>query len=154
MKTIKISPERVHLHIVLPNNIDKHALKTIKSKQDKMSRCTISTARNRPAEFYFYLEGNDLHIVDYPSNIVTSYDTARIILEMDADDTYDETASERFVAKEMLLYESTLKTILNDTFVHQVIEEHYSNSTEEEKRKNVPKCVKRGKNRLTITRYE
>lgn len=67
--------------------------------------------------------------------MVTSYDTARMILEMDADDSYDETATERFVAKEMALYKSTLKTLMNENFVSNVIEEHYSDASEEEKRK-------------------
>lgn len=55
-KTMKISPEQVHLHIVLPNNIDKRTLKAIKSKQDKMLHGTISTARNRPVEFFATLK--------------------------------------------------------------------------------------------------
>ena len=154
MKTMRISPSQVYLHIVLPNNIDKSVLEAVKSKQDKMFHGTIITARNRPAEFCFYLEGTDLHIIDYPTNVVTSYDTARIILEMDADDTYDETATERFVAKEMALYESTLKAVLNDAFVRQVIEEHYSNCTAEEKEKMCQNVLSVVNNRLTITKYE
>lgn len=95
-----------------------------------------------------------MYIIDYPTNVVTSYDTARIILGMDADDAYGETASERFVAKEMALYESTLKAVLNDSFVHQVIEEHYSNEPEEEKEKMCQNVLSVVKNRLTITRYK
>lgn len=154
VKTMKISPNQVHLHVVLPNNIDKCTLKAIKSKQDNMLHGSISTARNRPAEFCFYFEGNEIHIVDYPTNVVTSYDTARIILGMDADDDYDESASERFVAKEMALYESTLKAVLNDTFIRQVIEEHYSNEPEEEKEKMCQNVLSVVKRRLTITRYK
>ena len=84
---------------------------------------------------------------------MTSYDTARIILEMDADDLYDETATDRFVSKEMSLYKSTLKTILSDAFVRQVIEEHYGNAPEETKEKLCQNVLGVVKNRLTISGY-
>lgn len=132
---IFVSPDQVHLHIVLPNNLDKIVLNEIKGKQSDMLRGSIVIARNRPADFSCWFEGDDLHIVDYPTSVVTSYDTARMILEMDADDSYDETATERFVAKEMALYKSTLKTLMNEKFISNVIEEHYSDASEEEKRK-------------------
>lgn len=151
--TIRISPAQVHLHIILPNNLDKNVLHDIKLKQQSLLRGTIVTARNRPAEFHCYLKDEELHIVDYPTNVVTSYDTARMILEMDADDSYDERATERFVAKEMALYESTLKSLLKETFVHQVIEEHYPNSTDEEKNKMIKDVLDVVRNRLTICRY-
>lgn len=154
VQTMRISPEQVHLHIVLPNNLDKTVLNDIKDKQKSLLRGTVLTARNRPAEFCFYFNGDELHIVDYPTNIVTSYDTARIILEMDADDSYDETATERFVAKEMALYESTLKTILNEDFICQVIEEHYCNYPKEVKAKMQHNVLRVVRNRLAISRYE
>ena len=132
---IFVSSDQVYLHIVLPNNLDKIVLNEIKGKQSDMLRGSIVTARNRPADFSCWFEGDDLHIIDYPTSVVTSYDTARMILEMDADDSYDETATERFVAKEMALYKSTLKTLMNENFVSNVIEEHYSDASEEEKRK-------------------
>ena len=154
IRTIQVSPEQIHLHIVLPNNIDQGVLKAIKIKQESMLKGTVATARSRPAEFYFYFDENDLHIVDYPTNVVTSYDTARIILEMDADDTYDETATERFVAKEMALYESTLKKILTGEFVLRVIEEHYGNISAEEKEKMLQNVLSVVKNRFTVSRYE
>lgn len=154
VRTIRISPDRIHMHIVLPNNLDKDVIKDIRNKQKKLLHGTIPTARNRPAEFCFYFNGDELHIVDYPTNIVTSYDTARIILEMDADDSYDDTATERFVAKEMALYESTLKTILNEDFICQVIEEHYCNYPKEEKARMQDNVLRVVRNRLTISRYE
>ncbi len=153
-QTLQISPEHVHLHIVLPNNLDKTVLREIQNKQTTLLRGTVLTARNRPAEFCFYFEGSDLHIIDYPTNVITSYDTARIILGMDADDRYDETATERFVAKEMALYESTLKTILNDAFVCQIIEENYRDFPQEEKEKMRHNVLDIVMNRLTISRYE
>ena len=91
--------------------------------------------------------------MDYPTNIVTSYDTARTILEMDADDVFDIRASERFVSKEMLLYESTLKTILNNKFIEQVIREHYYCINETELGEMCGKIMDIISNRLTIKRY-
>ena len=153
-KTLHISPDKVHMHIVLPNNLDKEIIKDITERQKKLIHATVPTARNRPAEFRCYFKDEELHIVDYPTNIVTSYDTARIILQLDADDTYDENASERFVAKEMALFEATLKSILNHDFIQQVIDEHYHGKSDDEKakmRKNISDVIS---NRLTVTRYE
>lgn len=153
-KIIRISPENVYMHIVLPNNLDENVIESIKKKQKNMLHGTILTARNRPAEFDFYFKGEELHIVDYPTNIVTSYDTARIILEMDADDNFDEMASERFVTKEISLFESTLKTILNDDFIKQVVDEHYSDRTDAEKEKLQRNVLSVITNRFTVTRYK
>ncbi len=153
-KTVQVSPERVHLHIVLPNNLDPTVLKDIADRQASLLRGSVAAARNRPADFYCFFDKEDLHIIDYPTNVVTSYETARMILEMDADDTFDEAATDRFVAKEMALYESTLRTILNDTFVQQVIEEHYCDTSKEEKEKMRRNVLDIVTNRLTVERYE
>ncbi len=153
-KAIRISPDRIHMHIVLPNNLDKDVIRDIREKQKKLLHGTIPTARNRPAEFCCYFKEEELHIVDYPTNIVTSYDTARIILQLDADDTFDETASERFVAKEMALFEATLKAILNYDFIQQVIEEHYYSEQEEKKEKMRQNVLEVVTKRLTIIQYE
>lgn len=152
-RSVTVSPTQVYLHIVLPNHVDPEVLSSIKSEQNALLRGTVPTARNRPAEFRFYFDGEDIHIVDYPTNIVTSYDTARIILEMDADDLYDETATDRFVSKEMSLYKSTLKTVLSDAFIRQVIEEHYGKASEETKERLFLNVLGVVKNRLTISGY-
>ncbi len=152
-KTIRISPEKVYMHIVLPNNLDENVIRDIRDKQNNLLRGTIPTARNRFAEFYFYFEDEELHIVDYPTNIVTSYDTARMILQMDADDSFDEMASDRFITKELALFESTLKVLMNREFVQQVIEEHYCNESRDEKEKMQQIVLDIITKRLTINRY-
>lgn len=154
VQTVRVSPDHVHLQIFLPNNMDQAVLDDIKQKQASLLHGCIATARNRPADFFCYFDGEDLNIIDYPTNVVTSYDTARMILEMDADDSFDEAATDRFFMKEIALYESTLRTILNETFVRQVIEEHYYNASTEEKEKMQQNVVDIISNRLTVSRYE
>lgn len=145
-----VVPEKVHLHIVLPDNTDKITLNEIKCEQYDMLRGSIVTARNRPTDFSCWFEGDDLHIIDYPTSVVTSYDTARMILEMDADDTFDEFAITRFVSKEMALYGSTLKKLMNEDFINQIIEEHYTDASYEEKDRMKNNVLSVVKNRFTI----
>lgn len=155
IKNVNISIDNVYMHIILPNNLDQNILSEIKGKQAALMRGRVSSARNRPAEINcFFDEDGALHIVDYPANVVTSYDTARMILQMDADDSPDVTASERFVEKELSLYESTLKTILNETFISQVIEEHYADAIKSEKEKMFRNVVDVVKKRFTVEVYD
>lgn len=154
-KSVRISPEKVYMHIFLPNNLDQKILAEIKEKQAELLHGRISSSRNRPVDFNcFFDEDGALHIVDYPTNVVTSYDTARMILQMDADDSPDVRASERFIEKELSLYESTLKTILNETFIIQVIEEHYADATDREKEKMLRNVVDVVKKRFTVEVYD
>lgn len=152
-RTVHVSPEQVYMHIVLPNNLDSTVICEIKNKQKALLCGTILTTRSRPVEFHCYFEGDILHIVDYPTNVVTSYDTARIILEMDADDSYDTTATKRFVSKEMSLYAATLKSLLKENFIRQVIDEHYSDLNEEERVKMCKKILHIVTNNLTVSSY-
>jgi len=153
MNTISVKPENIYLHIFLPNNLDENVLNEIREKQALLTRGRVLNARSRPVEFYCYFEDEDLHIVDYPTNIVTSYDTARTILEMEADDIFDIRASDRFVSKEMMLYESTLNTILNSKFIQQVIKEQYYGISETELNEMCNKILDIVSNRLTIMMY-
>lgn len=147
--------DKIYIHIVIPNNLDAYALENLKSRKDKYLNGSVPTARDRPAAFTCYFEDDRLHIFDYPTSVVTSYDTARIILDMDADDSADQDASIRFVSKEMTLYESTLKTLLNDCmFLRQVVEEHYSCASDKEKDRIFNNILTVLNNGVEITRFE
>lgn len=153
-KRMRVAPDKVHIHIIFPDTLNKEILDAIREEQQYLHRGSIPTARSRAAEFYFCFKGDEMHIIDYPTNIATSYDTARIILQMDADDTYDEKASTRFVEKEMALFESTLKTVLGESFIRQVIEEHYPVASDTQKEKMLRNVLDVVSNRLSVTRYE
>lgn len=154
VRKVFVPLEKIHMHIVLPCTLDEGVLNDIHKKQGDLMQGSVVSARNRPAEFHYYFENDELHIVDYPTNIVTSYDTAKMILKLEADDEYDEKASCRFVAKELALFETTLKTVLNAEFVSQVVEQHYSSATEEVKDKLKNNVMSVVSHRLTITRCD
>lgn len=151
-QAVKVPLDKVYMHIILPFNVDDSVGNNIRTESDEYLQGTVLSARNRPAEFLCCFNGEELHIVDYPTNIVTSYDTAKIILDMDADDTYDETATSRFISKELNLYESTLRTLMNSDYIHKVICQHYPDASEDERRAMEHNVTDVIKNRLTITR--
>ena len=149
-----IPAEKIYMHITIPNNLNEQELDKLKARKNMYLKGSVPTARDRPADFTCYLENSQLHIVDYPTNVVTSYDTARIILGMDADDSADQDASIRFVAKEMALYESTLLSLLNDhTFIEQIVEEHYSKKSDNEKKRILNNIITVLNNGVTVTRF-
>lgn len=125
-RVIKFPVEKIFMHIVLPETFTKDTSEHARSILDRYPKGRVLTARNRQAEFKCEIVGDELHIIDFPTSMVTSYDTARMILNIDADDTLDKCASERFTAKELNLFEATLKNLLNREYLRQVIDEHYS----------------------------
>jgi len=148
--SMKVPLNKVFLDIVLPSNITPDILESLRKESRNLTQGCIYTARNRPVYFSCTFQNNELHIIDYPTNIVTSYDTAKIILNMDADDTLDYNAEQRFTTKELNLYESTLKSLLTPEFAAQVVEEHYPSFSENNKRKLMEQITDVICNRLSI----
>ena len=148
----KVPLEKVYLHIMLLEEVNADTEEKLKCVKADLIKGKILSARSRPADFDCYIEDNALHIVDYPTNIVTSYDTAKMILELDADDLLDLNAQKRFIAKELNLYESTLKSILNRQHINQIIQHFYAFLPDEEKARITDQVCDVVENRLTITR--
>lgn len=148
----RVPLEKVYLHIMLLEEMQVDAEERLKPVKADLIKGRILTARSRPADFDCYFEGDALHIVDYPTNIVTSYDTARMVLELDADDAMDLNAQDRFVAKELNLYESTLRSILNRQHIGQIIRHFYASLPEKEQERMMARILDVVENRLTITR--
>ena len=117
--------EKIYMHILLPQSFGNDTSQKARTYLSRYERGRIPTARNRAAEFYFDRRGDELHIIDFPTTLVTSYDTARMILDLDADDAADPLASERFTAKELNLYEATLRHLLSEPYLTQVLQEQY-----------------------------
>jgi len=151
---IRVSSENVFLEILLPENIDPTAIVNIKKSNEHLLKGCISTARNRPVYFSCCYENEKLHIIDSPTSIVTSYDTAKIILNMDADDSLDVHAAQRFTSKELNLFESTLNSLLNQEFITQVIDEHYPFLSTSEKEKMIHMILDIVANRTVIRRID
>ncbi len=130
---INVAADKVHMHIMLPevyNDGTAEKIKEIKSQYKVGS----AAARDRRAEFRYRMAGDELHIYDWPTNIVTSYDTAKMILNIDADDEFDTYAVERFTAKELDLFEKTLGSLLNCAYLRQCAENFYPSMDEKEKK--------------------
>ncbi|MCR5783068.1 MAG: nucleotide-binding protein [Clostridia bacterium] len=116
---------KIHFHIVLPVSFDSYTSQSARIYLEKYHRGKVLSARNRAAEFRFEIRGDELHIIDFPTTLVTSYDTARMILALDADDIADPGAAERFTLKELNLYEAALRQLLSEEYLAQVLEEQY-----------------------------
>ena len=129
------SPDRICMHIVLPETFDAETSGKAEKALAKYRKAAVLFARNRRAEFRYFIRDDMLHIVDYPTSVVTSYDTARMILNMDADDTLDTSAAARFTAKELNLFEATLRAMLTREYLTQVVREQYAALPEDEREK-------------------
>lgn len=103
-----------------------------RESMNQLRKGCVPAARFRRAEFRYTLKGKQLHIYDYPTTLVTGYQTARMILRIKADDETDSYAEKRFNAKELDLFENALKTFLNESFIRETVKHFYRDDTEEE----------------------
>lgn len=124
--------ENIYIHIVLPYEYSTLTPSQSRKLMNKMSKGYVPSARFRKAEFRYILKGKELHIYDYPTTLVTGYQTARMILRIEADDKTDPNAEKRFNAKELDLFENALKALLNETFIRETVIHFYTDDTKEE----------------------
>ncbi len=127
-----VCADNVHLHIVLPEEYREDTPMKAQELKKKYKVGKVE-ARDRQAEFRYVFRGEELHIYDWPTNIVTSYDTAKMILNIDADDEVDIQAITRFTAKELSLFQKTLNSLLNGVFLRQNAPLLYCGKSPEEK---------------------
>lgn len=144
--------ERIFMHIVLPEVYQEHTAENAQRKQQQLPSACVTAARNRPAWFHYRQVGDELHIIDYPTTIVTSYHTAKMILDLDADDKTDVCAAQRFYTKELHLFEASLRKLLSQPFLRQVIEENYPAMPKQEKQEMFRKVWSIVSRRLDMTR--
>lgn len=132
-KMYRFSLDKVFVHIMIPDTITEDTASIAEQKLAKYEKGSVPTARSRSAVFRCEITGDELHIYDFPTSMITSYNTARMILNMDADDSADLEAASRFTAKELKLFEATLKSLLSKEYVVQVINGYYSGRSEAER---------------------
>lgn len=125
--------DRIYMHVVMPRVLDNGEIKQ-DARARKYPQGSVPDARARSANFCYKIEDGNLHIYDFPTTITTSYDIAKMILEIDADDEADVKAKLRFVEKEIALFETTLKSLFNRTYFYNAIKElcKYENPSEED----------------------
>lgn len=107
------------IHILLPSSLHTEDVREFLGKDPIFSPARIEQARFRPLNFQYLLTADTLHIVDFPSIVTASYDTVKRILELNADDSPDRQAKERFQIKEIRMFEHTLRTLLCEDYVQK-----------------------------------
>lgn len=152
-KVFHFSGKNVWFHIVIPEEYNLQIRRQAAEEQKLLHSGFVDTARYRAAEFHYRIEGEQLHIWDYPTTLTTSYNTARMILDLDADDFCDERAQERFTAKELELFRATLKRLLCEEYVADRIAFFYLQLSAEAREHMIETLMDIFKNRLEIVTY-
>lgn len=142
----------IYFNIVIPYMYDESTPKRAKEMLSSLKTGIVETARSRSAEFNYYEAAGKLYIVDYPTTLVTSYDTAKMILNLSADDTADTKAESRFITKELDLFELTLMKAMHPDSVRQHIDHFYQHITLYEREKLTEKMYEFFETHLTVTR--
>ena len=133
--------DKVFMHIILPLEYSPETPSRSRNRMQDLSVGRVPTARFRDAEFRYRIQGDELHIYDYPTTLVTEYQTARIILAIQADDREDTEAEKRFNAKELDLFESALRSFMSESFIRATGEHFYEDDTEEEENNMVSRLL-------------
>lgn len=141
-KKMFFEPEKVFFHIVLPISYSEQIPKKVAVISNQYKSGIAPYSKYRSAEFLYEKKGDELHIYDYPTTIVTSYYTAMMILELEADDYADPGAKDRFNAKELDLFENTLHSLLKPQFVEQTVSNSYDDAEKDEVISRINKAIK------------
>ena len=145
--------QSVYMHIVIPESYDDDSNGICPQKENDLQEGILKEARVRPLSFKYRQTDNGLHIYDYPTTLVTSYDTARMILDIYADDDDDPYARIRFYQKELDLFETTLRIILNRAFIAEKVHSYYSEKSESEQQSMIKQIEFIVNNHFFIERY-
>jgi len=108
-------PKNVTMEILVPKTIDENIRDRIKEfyeEKNLKSGSIITRDFRRTIEFKFSTDGDTMTVFDIPSTITASYGTVRDILNIEADDTPDARARERFLQKETDSFIFTLDTLM------------------------------------------
>lgn len=125
-------PAGLELEIMIPYRFSSDTSRIARERQKQMRRGIIHSARRRNLEFNYLRDGERIIIRDYPTTLVTSYSTARTILNLKADDTTDPMAEQRFVAKELNLFESALHALLERDYLRRYLTHYHADFSEAE----------------------
>lgn len=147
-------PDKIYIHIILPEKYTSDTPDKAHEIISTLKKGFVPKARMRQAEFRYRLAGDELHIYDYPTTLVTSYNTAKIILSLDANDEGDVDARDRFIAKEMDLFEASLRALLNREYVEDTVEHYYRETPQDERMQIVEKVWDIVQNRVTVDRVD
>lgn len=110
---LRAFPEAFEIRIVIPTSLDDQAKQAIRSyyAHANLEEYVIPEAGARGLSFWGRLEGGKLVVVDIPTSITASYAMVDSILNIESDAQYDSEAEERFIQKELDVYEYALRTL-------------------------------------------
>lgn len=131
--------EEPKLRIILPSTVDSMTPNAIFEyyQRSKAESFVIKTAGARDLSFWGMLHDGRLTILDVPTSVTASYSVVNSILNINSDDAYDRTAEERFVTKEMDIYEYTLKKL----FTPEVASVRLSHIMDEKKKARIIRAL-------------
>jgi len=122
VENISVPVEKIHMRVVFPKNFASYKSGTPRTYMRQFKRAKVAGARSRAAEFAYEIVGDEFYIYDAPTTLATSYSIASMILKINADDEEDPQAEERFIGKEIELFESTLHVLMNREYLQNEIE--------------------------------
>ena len=125
-KLLSFDFKNIYMHIIIPEKYDDNIKENAERQLKYLKTGILKNAKSRELSFFYKVENNELHIYDYPTSLVTSYDTAKMILDIEADEDNDDKSKERFYDKELDLFEATLDNIINDEFIKNKVLEFYN----------------------------
>lgn len=133
--------EEPTFQIVFPTTVDSMTPDAILHYYERLGaeNFVIENAGARSLSFRGTLRDGRLTIVDVPTSVTASYSVVNSILNIDSDDIYDRTAEERFVTKEMDIYEYTLKKL----FTPEVASARLSRIRDNDKRARIIRALER-----------
>ena len=138
------SLEKLHLHIIIPEDLNEEIFKSIQKEKQALKRGVILDQMQRDINIDYKLEEGVVHIYDYPTVLTASYDTVKIILDMNADDSSDALSQERFIKKELELFKLSIEKLLDKSFIESTVNSFgsYNAETKEEKIKDLCDAIK------------
>ena len=119
----------IRINIRIPGKFEENTADRAKESKKNLRKATIQNARQRPISFHYKIENGEYIVEDYPTTLVTSYNTAKAILGLSADDHMDVHAEERFVQKELNLFEAALKSLNNKEFFESQIHLYHADGS-------------------------
>ncbi len=153
----RIVPERgkLKMEIYIPYTFSAETPIATREKQRALRSGVIASARRRQIEFnYTVLDDGTVVIRDYPTTLVTSYSTAKTILNLPADDGLDTSSEQRFVAKELDYFEAALGSLLRPSFVARHIAHYFGELQEDARRQMRERLLDFIENDITVIRED
>lgn len=141
-------PESLKIDIVIPTSLRAQAKRAIRNfyAHADLDEYLIPEAGARGLSFWGRLEEDSMVIVDVPTSITASYAMVDSILNIESDAAHDPDAEERFIQKELDVYEYALRTLCK----HDVAEKRLGFLQDQNQKSSILKAL----DNVSITRQD